>query len=258
MPECAEVPQGWECAGKWKVLEMSKIQDFRGQQATGCIIISVLHFFPAPVLHLFLLHFLLGLGLLLSRSGMVWSSTLEPHVNNTMQTTTYNFMSNCTQTTPLNLDTLCSSLGNTHYLDHGSTGSTGYNSGVSLCSTLMGSDFYINNHNLTFQQQHKPSPLLPHLWSPFGQHTDTTSHHIDSYLHNMPGLGLLCSHVCYTYSTYNIELAHDYNQNFLCQALDVSLIATQNPAYMHLFMENIWLWSSLETLEYNSPFKSND
>ena len=40
VPECAGVPQGQECAGKWKALENHKIQDFRGQQDTGCITAS--------------------------------------------------------------------------------------------------------------------------------------------------------------------------------------------------------------------------
>ena len=37
VPECAGVPQGQECTGKWRALEMSKIQDFRDQQDTGHI-----------------------------------------------------------------------------------------------------------------------------------------------------------------------------------------------------------------------------
>ena len=39
-PECAGVPQGRECTGKWKALENHKIQDFRGQQDTGRISVS--------------------------------------------------------------------------------------------------------------------------------------------------------------------------------------------------------------------------
>ena len=43
-PECAGVPRGRECAGKWKVLENHKARDFRGQRDTGCIISSPLKY----------------------------------------------------------------------------------------------------------------------------------------------------------------------------------------------------------------------
>jgi hypothetical protein len=92
-------------------------------------------------------------------------------VHNSAQSPAFNVTSNGTHLMPLGsgtmMELLCSSLGNTCYSD---TGSTGYNSGMSLRSAP-GTNFYINDHNSAFQSQHEPSHQPPHLWSPFDQHT---------------------------------------------------------------------------------------
>lgn len=150
---------------------------------------------------------------------------------------------------PLNSDTLHSTLGKTHYLDHGSNGSTGFNSGVSLQSTLPYSDFYMNDHNLTFQ--HNTNPLLSHLVSGHHLNSVQTSIHFNSTLTCTRCLAQASCAVRYEYiySAYNIELIYIINKSFLHQASDTALIASQNQAYMHLFKEKIKLWGSLETLE---------
>jgi hypothetical protein len=108
-----------------------------------------------------------GLGMILAMHNVLISNSVRPHALNTS--------SNCTQSMPvgpgLMTDLLCSSLGDTRYLD---SCSTMYQSGMSLQSAL-GSNFYINNCNLTFPTQYKPSHQPPHLWLPFEQHSGNSN-----------------------------------------------------------------------------------
>ena len=132
-------------------------------QPSWHVCIDPLLIVPALCLHPALLFMCVYLRLL---SGLVLLSCLiqYPSIINTMQAHAFNFPSNCNQMTPLNLDLLCSSLGDVHYSDNGPTG---YNSWGSSCFTLLGSDFYINNHNLTFQLQHALLLIPPMLFCSF-------------------------------------------------------------------------------------------
>ena len=55
----------------------------------------------------------------------------------------------------------------------------------------------------------------------------------------------------YTLFAYTVELTYNVNKLFLCQASHMVLMTSQNPAYIHLFKENMKLWGSLNTLEYD-------
>ena len=55
----------------------------------------------------------------------------------------------------------------------------------------------------------------------------------------------------YTLFAYTVELTYDVNKLSLHQASHTVLMASQNPAYIRLYKENMKLRGSLNTLEYD-------